>query len=208
MGKFINLTGMTFDRLAVSERLESKHNKAMWKCLCTCGNTVIASTGDLRSGNTKSCGCLRSDRCKEGIHLHSCVGQLSLTYESYSSMLSRCRNPNHSQWSNYGGRGITVCDQWQESFEFFLKDMGERPSSDYSIDRIDTNGNYHKGNCRWATRKVQNRNKRSNHVIEWNGKTQTLVEWSEELGINRMTLNARINTYKWSIERAFTYPVK
>lgn len=206
MVRFVCLVGQKFARLTVISRTHSKNKKACWECQCECGKTVFARTGDLKSGNTKSCGCLRSDRIKTNSykHGHGRTNALSPTYQSYTQMLTRCRNPNRNNWQNYGGRGITVCQEWQNSFESFLKDMGERPSLQHSIDRIDVNGNYEPSNCRWANKKDQGRNKRTNHLVEWNGKTQTLIEWAEELKINKTTLSARINTYGWTIEKAFT----
>lgn len=207
MGKILDLNGMIFGRLSVLSFTKTQNNKAYWNCLCICGKTLEVIGNDLRSGNTKSCGCLKLDKLKEGRHCHSRKGGMTLTYKSYTDMLTRCRNPKRNVWHFYGGRGITVCHRWQNSFELFLSDMGERPGSEYSIDRIDVNGNYEPGNCRWATRLQQARNRRSCKLIEWNGKKQTLIEWAEELGVNRTTLSSRINTYKWSVEKAFTHPV-
>jgi hypothetical protein len=122
-------------------------------------------------------------------------------------MKSRCLNPSDKSYNDYGGRGIKICDKWLESFESFYKDIGPRPSSKYSINRIDNNGNYDPKNCNWALRKEQNRNKRSNINLTYNGKTQCIVDWSRELGIKRTTLSRRIER-GWSVERALTELVK
>jgi len=121
-------------------------------------------------------------------------------------MKSRCVNRNDPAYYKYGGRGITICERWLK-FEDFLTDMGDRPEG-LSLDRIDNNGNYEPGNCRWATRKEQANNRRNSLKITFNHKTQTLAQWSQELNIKFTTLWARINKHKWSVEKAFTTPVK
>jgi hypothetical protein len=112
-------------------------------------------------------------------------------YRAWSAMKLRCANPNNEQYHNYGGRGITVCDRWRQSFAAFLVDMGPRPSPRHSIDRIDNNGNYEPGNCRWATSREQNRNRRNNIVLTHDGRTMCLADWARELGVPRGTLLAR-----------------
>jgi len=116
-------------------------------------------------------------------------------------MKSRCCNPRVHRYSQYGGRGIRVCDRWMHSFENVLADMGEKPSASHSIDRIDTNGNYEPGNCRWALPVVQGNNQRTNRLIEHEGETRTLAEWSRLVGIGSSTIAARIER-GWSVERA------
>jgi hypothetical protein len=118
-------------------------------------------------------------------------------------MLQRCCNPNNRSYPRYGGRGIQVCDEWILSFDAFLADMGSRPSPAYSIERLDYNGPYDKGNCVWATREDQQRNRRGNVVLEFNGKRQTGVEWAREIGISSSTLYSRIRL-GWSAKKALT----
>lgn len=125
-------------------------------------------------------------------------GKLSPTYQSWSAMKQRCLNPNSADYFRYGGRGIQICDSWRE-FEAFLRDMGERPEG-ATLDRVDVNGNYEPGNCRWATCKQQGRNRRDNRLLAYNGKTQTLTEWAEEIGISRTSLTSRLSQ-GWSLER-------
>lgn len=124
-------------------------------------------------------------------HGHAGHGRQSKTYQAWNSIITRCTNPNSKDWEEYGGRGIKVCPRWRWDFELFLADMGEAPPGK-SIDRKDTDGNYEPGNCRWATMKEQNRNRRNNRTITANGKTQCIAAWAEELGTSRQTLRARL----------------
>lgn len=130
--------------------------------------------------------------------------QKNRTYLSWKSMRRRCENPKDSAYHDYGGRGIKVCERWA-TFEHFLADMGECPNN-LEIERINNNGNYKPGNCKWATRKEQANNKRSNTLLVYNGKSQTIAQWADELGIIYETLCSRIYRSKWSIEKALTTP--
>ena len=127
-------------------------------------------------------------------------------YLSWHNMKQRCRDPRHRSYPNYGGRGITVCDRWLHDFQVFLADMGRRPTMQHCIDRIDTNGPYEKSNCRWATRKQQARNRRTNHVLAFDGHHQTLTAWAEETGIGKATLRQRLKR-GWTLERTLYTPV-
>ena len=153
---FIELSGVKFNRLrVVSKAYTNKHRKVVWECLCDCGNTSFVTTRELKSGHTKSCGCLKKERIinqsQKGFHQKNNKAE----YNSYSSMKNRCYNSNCPHYDRYGGRGISVCDEWFESFETFLNDMGKRPSLEHTLDRIDVNGNYEPSNCRWATDQQQ-----------------------------------------------------
>ena len=117
---------------------------------------------------------------------HGCTG--TPTYRAWQDMIQRCYNPRRTRYPMYGGRGITVCQRWRESFEAFLKDMGTSPSPRHSIDRIDNNGNYEPGNLRWATAKEQSRNQRRNRVLTYQGETLCIAEWAERLGVAYATL--------------------
>lgn len=130
-----------------------------------------------------------------------------IEYRAWNSMKSRCYNKSHTSYRNYGGRGIQVCERWRYDFPTFLNDMGNRPSK-HTLDRIDNDGNYTPGNCRWATYKEQLNNKRGNRLLTLDGKTQTVSQWSTETGIKYWTLSQRVGRYGWSDEDALTKPVR
>jgi hypothetical protein len=192
------MIGMRFGRLTVERQVPSIKGLATWLCFCDCGDTIIAKGALLRAGNVKSCGCLRremgvarghaSARHGEGMN-----GKETPEYRAWTNMLSRCNNPNHAMYSNYGGRGIRVCIRWH-IYENFLEDMGRKPSPKHSIDRIDNREGYRPGNCRWATCKEQNRNNRGNRWIEIEGRNKTLAEWLEITGIPKNTFYNRLKT--------------
>jgi hypothetical protein len=163
-----------------------------WLCRCKCGIERKISGSSLASGGSKSCGCLVRDEMKKGSHRRTHGGCGTPEYGVWNRMLDRCRNVNNKSYKHYGGRGIKVCDRWLKSFSNFLADMGVRPSSKYSIDRIYNNGNYEPNNCRWATQKQQIRNTRNVRYLTINGKTKILKEWAEIMGIDRHTLHNRI----------------
>lgn len=211
MPKFVDLTGQKFGKLKVlGQAGKDKWGNFRWLCRCECGQEKIICGTDLKSGKTKSCGCLRKEvtikrSTKNG---HNIKIETSRIYDSWRNMIQRCTNPNRNDYKNYGGRGITVCERWsgENGFIHFLEDMGERPKG-CSIDRINNNKGYCKENCRWVTPTQQARNTQKNLLQTYRGKTQCLAEWAEECDIPYRTLQARLCQYGWSIEKALTTPV-
>ena len=129
-------------------------------------------------------------------------------YAAWGNIKTRCYNPKMAYYHGYGGRGIKVCDRWLESFDNFLEDMGPRPGPEYSIDRIDSNGDYSPENCKWSTSAEQARNKKNNYLITYKGQEKTLSEWGQETGIHQATIETRILELGWTVEEALTRPVK
>ncbi len=175
------------------------------QCTCECGKRVIVRNRGLRSGEARSCGCLRQELCKASKTKHGNSGtaqrRASGTYISWCGMIRRCTNPKEKGYHNYGGRGITVCERWRTSFENFLADMGERPSH-LMIDRINNDGNYEPGNCKWSDRKTQRRNSREAHIVTVGDFTGCLADACAHFGISYQRTLMRI--YRgWSVEDAF-----
>ncbi|GAE32435.1 AP2 domain-containing protein [Alkalihalobacillus hemicellulosilyticus] len=185
MGKALDLTGKKFGRLTVIKREGSnKHKQAIWKCLCECGNETMVVASKLKSGYTQSCGCLQKERTSEAsiIHGHS---RKSPEYKIWATMLQRCDNQNYKDYEYYGGRGIRVCDCWK-SFEKFIVDMGNRPSSNHTIERIDNDKDYNKSNCVWENRTVQSRNQR---LRKDNTTGIKGVQWDKDRNKYRVTIS-------------------
>lgn len=154
----VDISGQKFGRLTVVSFHSVKGGSSKWNCVCDCGKTRVVRKGHLKSGDTKSCGCLVKEWVAENKTKHGMCG--TPEYVSWQCMKYRCYYPKHKDYHSYGGRGITVCPQWLHSFETFLNDMGTKPTPDYTIDRINVNGNYEPSNCKWSTMKEQNMNTR------------------------------------------------
>lgn len=186
--KFLNMTGKEFGQwtvLGLSHSVPRKFGRSFyWHCRCACGTVKPISGHNLGRGSL-SCGCARSVN-----------GDAHIThpneYRIYAGMKGRCYRKTHSKYADYGGRGIRVCERWMSSFFAFLEDMGPRPSKKYSIDRKDNDGDYTPENCRWATKKEQNNNRRVTTFLTFNGVKKSLSEWSEITGIRQTTLKGRL----------------
>lgn len=206
---FKDLTGLRVGRLVVQKFIGKRvmgdgRWRYCWNCQCDCGNTVSIISGSLKSGATKSCGCLR----KQAIGIRSSTHRMTKSpeFSAWSAMWNRCTKPNTSNYKNYGGRGITVCERWRK-FEHFFEDMGARPATANSIERCDNNGDYEPNNCRWATWKEQGRNRRTNHLVVFENKTLCIKEWSDLVGISPRAIYGRLKV-GWSIEDALTKPAR
>jgi hypothetical protein len=163
--RLVDLTGRRFGRLTVLGRVPGQPGRVSWLCACDCGGIAISLSNNLARGDSQSCGCLRSEQISERAFARNkarITHGLSKTpeYAAWWAMRERCQNPEHPAYEHYGGRGISVCKEWAESFETFFAYVGRRPSDEHSLDRINNDGNYEPGNVRWATIDVQNSNKR------------------------------------------------
>lgn len=188
MAKIIDMVGKRFGRLVVTARgKNSQDGKPQYVCICDCGNTCLVRGKLLRTGRTQSCSCYRYEQLNKALTKHGYC--FTKTYQSWVGMKDRCLNPQSKFYKNYGGRGITVCDRWMK-FENFLSDMGHRPKRK-SLERIDVNRGYEPSNCCWATMRQQANNKRNTVRITYNGVTQTISAWADQLGIPRTTINVR-----------------
>lgn len=208
MPKKLDLKGLRFERLTVLNEAGKSGTDYFWLCQCDCGNQTTVKATLLKQGKTRSCGCLQKEKARSRFLTHGESRKASncVEHRIWAGLINRCCNPRNRHFENYGGRGIKVCDSWRNSYEAFLYDMGRCPEG-HSIDRIDNDGDYSPENCRWASRSTQNRNKRTNRLITYGGKTMVLSDWAKELSIHRYTLYTRLAELGWSIEKAFTTPV-
>lgn len=204
-----NLIGQKFGRLTVISRAEDIINKSgkhiyMWNCICECGKNTVVNSSSLKRGHTKSCGCLCGEHHDDSSHKK---GKIRL-YRIWQDMKQRCTNQNNKNYKNYGARGISVCDEWKNSYTSFKEwAMNNGYAENLSIDRIDVNGNYEPSNCKWSTQEDQANNMRTNRLISFNGETLTLSQWRKRLGFKRGVLEYRLK-HGWDLEDAFYTPVK
>lgn len=207
MGKYADIRNKRFGKLVVKELIgKNKHNKAMWLCVCDCGNNHVSTTSDLLSNKCMSCGCYKREKTIANNTTHNMSG--TRLYCIWSNMLQRCYNVNHPQYKNYGARGIVVCDEWKNDFEcFFDWSMSNGYDKRLTIDRIDNNGMYEPNNCRWITQHQQSFNRRTNRLLKHNGETRSVTEWCTILNLPPNTIFNRL--YRgWDSERALTTPIK
>jgi hypothetical protein len=206
MPKLIDLTGQQFGRLIVIKKVKSNSKETTWECKCECGNTIITKGIYLRTGDTKSCGCLAKEKLIQRNYKHG--KRYTRLYNIWRDMIRRCENETRYAHEYYHDKGITVYTEWRKNFNsFFEWSVNNGYSDDLTIDRINTNGNYEPDNCRWVTMKVQGNNKSNNHLISFNNETHTLSEWGNITGIKPLTIRARIMNYHWSIKDALFTPV-
>jgi len=191
----IDLTGKKFSRWTVVKKTGcSRANGANWLCVCDCGTQKIVNSRALRYGQSRSCGCYRSElQSKRMVDMHTTHNDSnSREHRIWLALRARCTNPNNPAFKNYGGRGITVCTQWAKNYQCFLDDMGRAPEGMW-LDRIDNNKGYSPENCRWATVREQQNNRRSNRNITVAGKTRTLQQWGRISPVDRKTIAQRIS---------------
>lgn len=212
MGAALDLTGKRFGKLVAIKRGEDelrkdgRHNST-FICQCDCGNIVRVVSSRLKSGNTQSCGCLHKQKTSEINKSHGMRN--TRIYGIWCRMKQRCYNPNSIDYKEYGGRGISVAEEWKNSFENFMEwSVISGYSDNLTIDRKDNERGYSPDNCQWVSRSIQSNNKRNNRKISFNGKIQNISEWAKETGISRATIAKRIDILGWSVEDALTKAVR
>lgn len=209
MPNFIDLTGQRFGRWEALGQAQRHYTKSgrpivMWRCRCDCGTVRDVDGLSLRSGKSVSCGCYRADNSREMMVKHNIENAKydgpynHRLYNSWYGMIERCYNKKHKSYHNYGGRGITVCDEWRKSYLSFREWALSNGYKDYlTVDRIDVNGNYEPSNCRWATTKEQGNNRRTNHMVEANGEVHTLTQWADIFGV-------RLDRVQYYVKRGYS----
>lgn len=189
IGKFIFISEAGF-----------KHGSRIVRIRCFCGNTFDCHLSHIKFGHTKSCGCLPNGRKTNPKALRR-----EPLYSTWYGIKDRCLNKDAINYSNYGGRGIKICERWKKSFSNFASDMGNRPSNQHTVERIDNNKGYNPQNCAWRTRHDQNRNKRNTILVTYNGQTKCVADWCKIYNIGQQTLSYRVRN-GWEIEKALTTP--
>ena len=199
--RFKDLTNQRFGKLTAVSPIKI-NGKYSWKCICECGKEKVIMSGNLVRGISKSCGCKKlniGERTKK----HGMAK--TRMFKIWTGVRKRCTNPNTKTYRLYGGRGISMSSEWNDFINFY-NDMKDTYSDDLSLDRIDPNGNYEVSNCRWATSKQQNRNRRNNRIIECNSVSKTLAEWAETSGVSSTLILSRINNGWDSYKAIYTMP--
>lgn len=203
--KYSELIGMRFGRLTVIENVTDV-GRSRFLCKCSCGNEKVVRMDHLKRGLVLSCGCYQAERRSQATKTHGMKN--TRIYRCWRNMKTRCYNPNGAEFGLYGGRGITVCYEWQTFEPFYEWAMANGYRNDLSIDRIDNDGNYEPSNCKWSTQQEQALNRSTNVTITYNGITKHISEWDKDIGSAKSgRVRARLNA-GWSIEKAVTTPVK
>lgn len=201
-----DLSGKRFGRLTViSIEQTNKQKGVRWLCECDCSNTIIVAASHLKNGHTKSCGCLS----KENAHTINLSHGMSKSriYALWNMMKQRCTNPAVDNYCDYGGRGISVCDDWINFDGFYKWTLANGYQDGLSIDRVDNSAGYCPENCRWVDARAQANNRRNNKILEYNGERHTLSEWGDIVGIKSHTIGERLRK-GWSVEKTLSTPVK
>lgn len=208
MPNVCKLQGKRFGRLSVLERYGTDYNgRAMWRCLCDCGNYCVKTSQSLKRDRAPSCGCWAKEIEREVNTIHGFNN--TRLYTIFRGILKRCYVKTNKAYKNYGGRGITVCDEWLlDRSKFFQWAVSNGYNENLTIERIDNSRGYSPDNCKWITNTEQQSNKRSNHLVTYKGETHTVTEWERMLGMNHNTLLSRLSKYHWSVEKAIETPVK
>lgn len=204
--KLVDISGQRFGMLVAVKRIAIKPRRgSLWECKCDCGNTKAIFQCQLRQGKTKSCGCFFKKNVGKWNTTHGC--SMTKAFRSWMGMIRRCHSEHDAAFARYGGRGIKVCEEWRNSFDAFLRDMGHPPTAKHSIGRIDNDGHYQKDNCEWQTAAQQNANRSNSVFITIDGKTKCVSEWCRHFGVNVPAAFARIK-YGWDPVRVFTTPIR
>lgn len=206
MRKAVDMTGYKFNNCEVLYRVENRYGVAHWKCKCRCGKLFVSAGSNIRKGKTNSCGCYQKEKVSNTRKTHG--KSESRLYGVWESMKQRCNNPNNPNYNRYGGRGIKIYSNWNNSFESF---SNWAYANDYhdnlTIDRVDNNGNYEPENCRWVDCRAQSRNRNSNRLLKFQGKELCVAEWSDLTGINSNTILNRLSR-GWSVEETLSTPIE
>ena len=202
MGAFNDLTGARYGFFTVVERAKNQGKKPMWLCKCDCGKMKEVRADSLKSGAIKSCGCYQKEQLKGNSRAATHGKRKTRLYSIWEHIKQRCFNETNNEFHLYGGRGVTMCDEWRNSFEAFYEwAMANGYADNLTIDRIDNNGNYEPSNCRWATSQTQANNRRNNHLITYNNETHTIAEWARITGLSARKIYDRYVRGKWSAEK-------
>lgn len=204
----MDLTGQKFGRLTIIEFVgRNRHYTPLWRCACECGSESIATTSNLRKGTSQSCGCLQKELASARTKTHG-MSHTKL-FIKWQSMNRRCNDPRCNSYKNYGARGISVCNEWRDSFEAFYKHVSILPNygeKGYTLDRENNDGHYEPGNVKWSTAIEQHRNTRRNIMLTFDGRTLCLAEWANIIGISTAALHKRLKK-GWGVDKALSTPV-
>lgn len=203
--KLKDLTGQKFGKLTVIKRVEnSKWNETRWLCKCECGNETIVNYGKLAYKHTTSCGCYAKELFINNVSKHNL--RKTRLYNIWANMKQRCFNKNNKFYNRYGGRGITICNEWENDFKnFYDWSIKNGYKDNLTIDRINNDGNYEPANCRWVDNKTQSNNRNNNVILEYNNEKHNIKEWCEIMNITKSALNHRLKR-GWDLEKALTTP--